>query len=169
MRSCHELVEILLHSTSSPAEQQKAAAALAELLWTPGAWNTAVSAIPALADLLQQPTSSAAMREQVSLALDHMRHFAHADQDLVGEVIADVIVSIVQLLKHDAILVQIAAAWALKELSLDASNHAIIIASNTVCHPNCSLAGIKLNRRPGDRDGGVASNWQQFSGYAPVL
>ena len=115
MRSCHELVELLLRSKSS-AGKQEAAAALALLPMTPRAWNTAVRAIPALVELIQQ-SSSAATREQAANALDHMNDFEHENNDLVEEVAADVIVSIVQLLKRDAEWVQFNIACTLREIS----------------------------------------------------
>ena len=130
MRFCHELVDVMLRSTSL-AEQEKAAAALAALPMTPRAWRAFVSALPALAEVIRQPNSSAAaMREHaLGVLLPHIAQFVHADQDQVKEVTAVVISSIVQLLQQSSVVVQCAAACVLRELSLHPGNLAGMMAA----------------------------------------
>ena len=105
MRSCHEVLEVLLRSTSTAKQKEAATAALAEVKLTARVWRTAVSALPALAELIQKPSGSAAMREQAVRALDHIKGFEHSDNDHVEAAATGVIASIVELLMHDAICV----------------------------------------------------------------
>ena len=131
MRSCHELIQTLLRSTS-PAEQLEAAAALTDLPMTPSSWHTAVSAIPALVEVIERPYSSTALQTQLTHALGNLADFTHTFDDQVEEVAADVIASIVKLLKHDAIWIQVNAACVLRELSLHPGNHASGMAAGAV-------------------------------------
>ena len=124
MRSCHKLVEVMLHSTSL-AEQQEAAVALSVLPITPKAWHTAVRALPALVDLVQQPSCTAEVRDQVLRALDRVKDSARP----IEEVTAGVIRSIVQLLGHHAGWAQCAAAGVLMELSENPSCQAKMVAA----------------------------------------
>ena len=133
MPSCHELVQVLLYSTT-PAEQQEAAAALAALPMDPCAWRTLVNALPDLVGLIQRPLFSAASRQQLVYALNSMADFAHMNGDQIEEAAADVIASIVQLLKHSSDVVQCVAASALRELSLHPNNLARVIAAGAVEH-----------------------------------
>ena len=124
MRSCHKLVEVMLHSTS-PAELQEAAAALSMLPITPKAWHTAVRALPALVELVQQPSCTAGVRDQALRALDRVKDSAQP----IEEVTAGVISSIVQLLGHHTGWAQCAAAGALRELSENPNNQAKMVAA----------------------------------------
>ena len=135
MRSCNELFRVLrLHSTSSAAEQQVLAAALTGHPMTPRAWRTAVSALPALVELIRQPScSSAAVLEQAAHALNSIRDFEHMDSEQVREASADVIASTVQLLQHDAeVWVQSTAGTVLRELSGHPGNQVRMIAASVV-------------------------------------
>ena len=131
MRSYDELLRVLLHSTSSAADQQEAAAALAALPMTPGAWRTAVSALPALVEAIWE-ASSAIMRGHAARVLDSIKDFEHVNIRTVQKATAGAIVSTVQLLKHDAVWVQVAVGYVLRELSGHAGNQAEMIAAGAV-------------------------------------
>ena len=132
MPSCDELLNVLLTSTSSPADQLKAAADLSVLPITPRAWRTFVGALPALVELIKQPSNSTAVRQRVLLELlPNIVTFEHGDNH-VEEVTAEVIGSIVQLLQHGSDLGQCTAANVLRELSSHTGNLARMIAAGAV-------------------------------------
>ena len=100
---------------------------------TPQSWNTAVRALPALIELIQQPSCSAAMLERVAHAsLEHIQEFRHTDKDQVLEAAGDVIGSITQLLKYDSVIVRCTAAYTLCEISLHPGNQVRMVAAGAV-------------------------------------
>ena len=98
IRSCEQLVQLLLKRSASPAEQQRAVAALADLPMTPKVWATAVGALLPLFRLTQRTSSAAALLARTERAIENIAGY---DQDSgpVEATTAEVIASLVKLLQ----------------------------------------------------------------------
>ena len=76
MTSCADLIQLLQRPSSSPSEQQEAAAALSTLPMTPQVWSVAVGALPRLVELMQHHDSTEGIRGQAKRALHHVTDYA---------------------------------------------------------------------------------------------
>lgn len=74
-----------------------------QLPMTPRDWRTAVSALPTLVELIERPSTSAAMREQGLWVLQNIANSEHLQTTnaQVEEVTPDLIVYIIHLLEYD--------------------------------------------------------------------
>ena len=133
MPLCADLIQLLQRPSSSPSEQQEAAAALAALSMTPQVWSTAVGALPRLVALMQHPDSTEDVREQAKRALHHVTDYACLPLGIqVQDASASDLVSLVRLLHGDVGFVQSAVLFTLRTLALNSYNRSQIIQAGAI-------------------------------------
>ena len=133
MTSCADLIQLLQRPSSSPSEQQEAAAALAALSMTPQIWSIAVGALPRLVELMQHPDSTEGVREQAKQTLHHVTDSARLIP--IGQIqaaSAGDISSLALLLHGDVGFVQSAVMFTLATLALHAYNRSQITKAGAI-------------------------------------
>ena len=133
MSSCADLIQLLQRPSSSPSEQQAAAAALAALPMTPQIWSIAVGALPRLVELMQHSDNTEGVRDQAKRALHHITDCAGLiPANQVQAASAGDLSSLVQLLHGDIGFVQSGVLCTLGALAAHAYNRSQIVGAGAM-------------------------------------